>query len=378
MNDLERKILTAIKQQPMATQQELAAALQLSRESVAGYISRLTQKGAILGKGYILPNANNIVVLGGANVDLTGTSTANFRMGDSNPGVVNQSAGGVGRNIAENLARLGNDVSMLSLVGHDHRGRFLIEHAREVGISTDDIIQHPDFATSSYLAMNNEQGELVGAIADMAIIDQLTPALLADKLPRLQAATTLVVEANLLPETLSWLAQQKLSAPIIADAVSAAKAPRLIPLLAKIDVLKVNRFEALAILKKPETDSSSVEQLIDELLAQGVGSVLLSLAEQGVMYGDAEHKYLQSVPACQIASDTGAGDALIAGYVHSLKLTEQIKPRLGFAIACAVATLESKDAVSTLLTETYVCQRFADFLTTTEFPLTELESHSNE
>ncbi|MFQ3229370.1 carbohydrate kinase [Reinekea sp.] len=362
MNDLERKIIAAIEAKPMASQQELATSLKLSRESVAGYIMRLTRRGAILGKGYILPKHNNILVLGGANVDLTGTSSGTFRPGDSNPGQVGQSAGGVGRNIAENLVRLGNDVSIISVIGNDYRGRYLIEHAREVGLGTEDVIQHPDFATSTYLAMNNERGELVGSIADMAIIDQLTPQMLSDKLTRLQAATSIVVEANIPEQTLAWLGEQNLTAPIIADAVSATKAPRLIPLLPRIDVLKVNRAEALAILGKAEEDTTSPEVLINELIARGVRTVLLSLAEKGVLYGDADKQIPQSVPACDMVSDTGAGDALLAGFVHSAALSDQDDVRVRFAIACAATTLESKDAVAKTLTEVNVSKRFESFI----------------
>lgn len=45
-----------------------------------------------------------ICVIGGANVDITATSGRAFQFGDSNPGTVQVSWGGVGRNIAHNLA----------------------------------------------------------------------------------------------------------------------------------------------------------------------------------------------------------------------------------------------------------------------------------
>ena len=45
------------------------------------------------------------VVIGGANIDIHGAPAATLNMGDSNPGTVRLSPGGVGRNIAENMAR---------------------------------------------------------------------------------------------------------------------------------------------------------------------------------------------------------------------------------------------------------------------------------
>ena len=362
MNQIENSIITAIRANPMASQLELATAVGISRESVAGYIMRLTRKGLILGKGYLLPEGNNILVIGGANVDLTGTAQDDYRASDSNPGIVQQSAGGVGRNIAENLARLGCHVAMITLVGNDSRGSFLIDHARDAGIQTQDFIQLTNYATSTYLALNNANGELVGAVADMSILNQLLPELLVEKMSRLQAANQLIVEANLPIETIEWLAKQSLKAPIIADAVSATKAVKLIPLLPKISLLKVNISEARAILELDDQHNATEHQLIKALLESGVKAVLLSLGERGVMVGNHETNRSQQGPACHMVSDTGAGDALLAGYVFAQQRNLTPSAQLKFAMACAACTLEAKQAVNSQLTEQYVYTQFEAFL----------------
>ncbi|MEI8181049.1 PfkB family carbohydrate kinase, partial [Aestuariivirga sp.] len=63
-----------------------------------------------------------VIVIGGANVDIKGRSRGSFVAGTSNPGEVTVSAGGVGRNIAENLARLGISVSLVTALGQDANG----------------------------------------------------------------------------------------------------------------------------------------------------------------------------------------------------------------------------------------------------------------
>ena len=45
-----------------------------------------------------------VTCVGGANIDVQGFSNAPVNMRDSNPGVIRLCPGGVGRNIAENLA----------------------------------------------------------------------------------------------------------------------------------------------------------------------------------------------------------------------------------------------------------------------------------
>lgn len=371
MKTTEDQVLAAIRANPMATQQALADSLGISRESVAGYVMRLTRKGAILGKGYILPAGNTLLVIGGANVDLTGTATDAYRSADSNPGQVQQSAGGVGRNIAENLARLGNDVALLSLIGDDSRGRFLVDQAQEAGLQTQHMTRHPELATSTYLALNNEQGELVGAIADMAIIEQLTPALLAEKTALLQSSSTLIVEANLPVSTLGWLADQSLTAPIVADAVSATKAVRLQPLLHRVDLLKVNRSEALALLEDLADTDPDDTTLIEALLARGVGAVLLSLGESGVRYGSTDEQIELPVPQCRINSDTGAGDALLAGFIHARQHLETTIEQLQFALTCASMTLEAPQAVSRQITFQTVSRRMSQSTESSALPETE-------
>jgi len=60
-----------------------------------------------------------VVVIGGINVDIKSRVDAPLVMATSNPGTTTVTAGGVGRNIAESLARLGVRTSLISAVGDD-------------------------------------------------------------------------------------------------------------------------------------------------------------------------------------------------------------------------------------------------------------------
>ena len=75
-----------------------------------------------------------ICVICGANADIIATSFNAFVPGDSNPGTVRLNAGGVGRNIAHNLALLGDEVVFLTLFGGDDFGRFTAESCRKAHI----------------------------------------------------------------------------------------------------------------------------------------------------------------------------------------------------------------------------------------------------
>ena len=123
MTQRERQILQLIEQNPMVSQQELADQLQITRSSVAVHISNLLKKGYIAGKGYVLRTGSYAVVVGGVNIDIGGQSFEPLVAADSNPGTVTMSLGGVGRNIAHNLALLGTDVRLLSACGEDVYGQ---------------------------------------------------------------------------------------------------------------------------------------------------------------------------------------------------------------------------------------------------------------
>ena len=61
-------------------------------------------------------------------------------MRDSNPGAVRMSLGGVGRNIAHNMALLGVDVRMVTVFGDDINAQKIAASCGELGI---DISQSP-------------------------------------------------------------------------------------------------------------------------------------------------------------------------------------------------------------------------------------------
>lgn len=356
MKDIEHQLLAAVRRHPMATQQQLANELGISRESVAAYISRLMKSGQILGKGYLLPEPRHVVVLGGANVDISGRSTAAFIPGDSNPGSVHQSAGGVGRNIAENLVRLGHDVSLVTMLGQDTHGDWLLRQMQQAGIQTGGVLRDPDCTTGTYLALNNAAGELVAAIAAMAIADALTPERLSAVQPLLVSADILVVEANVPEATLAWLASLPLRGSLYADAVSTSKAPRLRPLLPKLTGLKVNLSEARALLGEPD---SNTEAAAKGLLARGVQQVMLSLGNKGLARVDANETVELPSYSVDIVSDTGAGDALLAGLIHAQYRGYDAHQQTSFALACAAITLNSEHANAPQLTEQQVLEWIA-------------------
>ena len=287
----------------------------------------------------------SVVVVGGMNMDLVAQSTQAVIAGDSNPGRIQSAPGGVARNVAENLARLGHAAELFSLVGDDALGQSLLSATRAAGVGVDGVQILAGQGSSTYLSVHTLQGELDFAINDMALLEQLTPERLQTQATRLQAAAALVVDANLSPAALGYVLGGSYAGPIFADAVSLAKCVRLKPWLAAIHTLKVNRLEAQALCGFAVHTHTAAMEAARHLKAQGVKNVVVSLGEDGACWADAQGQSGHwSAARIQVVNVSGAGDALLAGLVHGHCQGWPLQAALEFAVACAEITLGSAQA----------------------------------
>ena len=279
-----------------------------------------------------------IFVIGAVNMDIAGTPDAELRTGDSNPGRVTLSPGGVGRNIAENLCRLGRRVSLVTVLGNDAYADAIREHSRNVGIDLSFSITDPLGRTSTYLCLNEQNGDLHAAVSDMAVCSQLTPDRLEPILPELNRGDFLIADANLPEETIRWIAGH-VNIPIAADPVSVAKAPRLRPLLSRLAFLKPNLQEAELLAGFAPGTAGSYSRIADALHALGVSRVFLSLGAQGVWADDGKEGALIPCFPGTVVNTSGCGDAFVAAaadaYLRGLGTMKCARRGLAAAAICA-------------------------------------------
>ena len=194
MTQRERQILEWIRQNPMISQQELADKAGITRSSAAVHISNLMKKGYITGRGYLLRTAPYIVVIGGVNMDIGAVSAAPLVARDSNPGRVTTSLGGVGRNIAHNLCLLGEQVSMITVLGQDGFAQSVRDNAADIGLDLTHSAVIPGGHTGTYLFIDDCDGDMALAVNDMAIYDHITPDFLRQRLEFIDRAGLVVLE----------------------------------------------------------------------------------------------------------------------------------------------------------------------------------------
>lgn len=286
-----------------------------------------------------------IYVIGGVNMDISGTPDAELRTGDSNPGRVVMSPGGVGRNIAENLRRLGRQVSLVTVLGGDAFADVIREDCRNLGIDLSGAVTDTLGRTSVYLCLNEQGGDLHAAVSDMALCEELTAEKLEPLLPQINEAELVVADANLPESTLRWIAEH-VTAPVAADTVSAAKARRLLPLLHRLVFLKPNLQEAELLTGFAPGTAGSYSRIADALHAMGLRRVFLSLGAQGVWADDGKEGALIPCFPGSIVNTSGCGDAFTAAaadaYLRGLGTMECARRGLAAAAICA----EDPSAVS--------------------------------
>ncbi|WP_051259771.1 carbohydrate kinase [Peptoniphilus mikwangii] len=337
----ENEIMQLIKKNPAISQQEIADLLNIKRSSVAAHIKNLSSQGYILGRQYVLRDEPYVVVVGGANVDIVGYSDFKLIKNDSNPGRIIQSTGGVGRNIAENISRLNVRTSIISVIGDDDKGRFILNELNSLGIESDSIFVMHDCNTSVYLAILDENRDMDIAINDMEIINKLTPELIEKKQRMIENAICCIVDTNLTRETLEFLFKN-INQKYFVDCVSVNKAEKLEGLLNNVYFLKANKYEA-EFLSKVKIDSlEDAKKSAKKIIEQGVNSVVITMGDEGSLYADEKDMLHVSSNTMDIVNASGAGDAFMAGYVYSYIKDYKLTERMKFATASSRIALMSE------------------------------------
>ena len=356
MTQRERQILQLIEEDPMISQQEIADKLGITRSSVAVHISNLMKKGVIAGKGYVLRSGSYAVVVGGVNMDIGGRSFASLVAEDSNPGAINMSLGGVGRNIAHNLSLMGTDVQLLTAFGEDIYGQSIAASCSELGIDVSHALRVADLPTSIYLFIAGPDGDMAMAMSDMQIADRISPTYLASNLQTLQNAQVVVCDTNIPAESLVYLAEN-CTAPLFCDPVSTIKAEKLRPILHRIHTLKPNLLEAQLLADMKIDNKKDVDKVAAKLLEKGVHRLFISMGADG-MYAATkdEQMWLPNLPGT-VVNTTGCGDAAMAALVWSYLEGTDLKGTAMAGLAAGSIAMESRETINPAMSATALRQR---------------------
>lgn len=350
MTNREKEILDILRSDPMISQSDLASRLGITRSSIAVHISNLFKKGLLVGKGYILNEKPYVLVIGGSNIDIQGVPKNKLIPKDSNMGEVNISLGGVGRNIAENLARLGVETKLISVIGNDPYGQNMVDHSNSIGLNMSECLFLKDQGSSIYLSILDEEKDMLVAINAMDSIQALDKAFIQSKKAIIERAVLIVLDTNLSEEVIIEICAMA-KAPIFVDPVSSTKALKLKPVLSKIHTLKPNRLEAEVLSGQTLHGTQDYPMVTQTLHQLGVQNVMMSLGSEGIFSSTPTQTHFEPNPKVHVLNATGAGDAFMAALVLAYLKEMDLKSTLQLALCASALAIDVKSTIHPDLSE---------------------------
>ena len=286
-----------------------------------------------------------VLVIGSSGMDIIGRAEETVHHGSSNPGQMRISQGGVGRNVAENLARLGMETVLVTAVGDDAPGHQLLEETAQAGVNLDYVVSSSDHPTGTYLAILNDNGNLHLGVHDMGIIQALTSDYLHQNYDLFKDAAAVFMDANLPDKVLRTALglARRAKTPVAADPTSVNLASALLPYLDRLWLVTPNEGEAAALcgFDIPHADRNAALQAARHLISQGVENTIITMAEFGVVYASAEGSGHIPAIKTEILDPTGAGDALTSTVIFALLNDIPFDEAVRLGLSAAALTLRS-------------------------------------
>ena len=255
------------------------------------------------------------------------------------------SFGGVCRNIAENSARIGINTKFLSVLGDDECGKSILEHSREIGYNMEDSMIIKGASTPTYLAILDENGEMVSAISDMKSLNAMTEEFIDSKKELIKNAKYVVVDSDN-PKILSYILKNfSKETNFILDPVSAEKATWVKDMIKDFHTIKPNRHEAEILAGFPIKDTEDLIRASNYFLSLGIKKVYISLDSEGIFYNDGEKCGKVKALDVIVKNVTGAGDSFVAGighgYMNKLDEVDIVK----FSMAMSIITIADEATI---------------------------------
>jgi len=294
---------------------------------------------------------SSIICIGGANVDKKLYIKDEMVVKTSNPVTSSRTVGGVARNIAENLGRLGEKVVFLSARGNDPDWLDIYQ-ASSPYMDLSYVTKFAQSSTGSYTAVLDKNGDLSIALADMDIFDQITPELLLRNAELLIQARCMVVDLNCPSETIEFLCDfaSEHQIPLIVIPVSSPKMDRLPKRpqsLSAVSWLIVNKDETENYMNMSINDQRDWEEAVTKWLELGIKNVVVTNGSKGVMAGvnTGEIHYYPAIETPGVVDVTGAGDSFCSGVIYSWLQNRELDFIIQSGLVNAHKTIMSRHTV---------------------------------
>lgn len=281
------------------------------------------------------------VVVGGANVDVIAASAGPLQRGVSNPGRIRISAGGAGRNVAENLARLGVPTRLIAAVDAHPMSDLAIAQAAGAGVEVSGVIRVS--GRGNYYAAIQSASAVEWAVSDMSAAESLTRDNLDVYASAIRAADAVIVDANLAPGTIQRAAELADGRRLCLLPVSSAKAPRIRAVLPKASLIVLSAGEAEVLSGTQIGGPKEALRVARMMQPSPTSTVIITMGQQGLGWVAGEAVWIEPI-AAPVVDPSGGGDAVAAVAVYGLLTGMDPHQAARLAMIAAAMTLSVEGA----------------------------------
>ena len=278
----------------------------------------------------------SILVIGSVNVDTT-YNLENFpKPGETISSISkSRSVGGKGANQAIACKKLGGDVKFLACVGNDVDADFIFKNMKEYGVDTTNIIKKDvDTGTALINVDKTGQNEIVldhGANYEITIQD------IDDNIELLDECDILILQMEIPQEVNEYAIKKAKEKGVFVILNPAPSEFEVEDILDKVDLFVPNENEILRYSTK-----ENLKEAADELLGKNVGSVIITLGENGSEYFSKTEHIIQDAIKAKVVDTTSAGDCYIGAMAVMLDQQKSIKEAMEFATKASSKTVTRK------------------------------------
>lgn len=253
--------------------------------------------------------------------------------------------GGKGANQAVAAARLGRDVAMVGMVGHDAAGRRLIDALRADGVDVAAVAVNPTVPTGMAVITVDAAGEN-SIVVDPAANAAFTPTDLAASRSAFGGATVVLIQLEIPLDTVASAAAAASGIVLLNPAPAAALSQDL---LDNVDVLIPNATE-LARIAGCAVPVDAAQAIAAARTIRGPGAIVVTLGALGAVAVQGDASWIVPAPRIDPVDPTAAGDAFCGGLADALVRGEDLEAAVGWAVLCGAATATRWGAQASLPT----------------------------
>ncbi len=296
----------------------------------------------------------SIVVVGNVFVDIKGFPDNQYIPSGRNAGRIEIVHGGVGRNVAEDIANLELRPRFVSMVDETAQGQEVIRKLRNHKADVDYVVAVPD-GMGMWMAIFDNSGDVVGSISKRPRMEAMVQLLEEKGDEIFRDADSIVIEIDvdkeIVKKTFEYAA--KYNKRVFAVVANMSIATQRRDFLQSIDCFVCNIQEA-GILFADDFSALSPEEMSKELservISAKIPSMVVTMGGRGSVWADVRgNSGVQPAKAVQVRDTTGAGDAFCAGVAVGLTYGKNLGEavEIGTRLASSVITISEN-----------VCPRF--------------------